>query len=92
LFGLSAALHNQITFAGGKVEQGNFNDYRQMRFNEAPQIEVHLIRSELPPGGMGEVGTVSAAPALANAIHAATGVRLRKLPIDRSLLAARKRA
>ena len=92
LFGLSAALHNQITFAGGKVEQGNFNDYRQMRFNEAPQIEVHLVRSELSPGGMGEVGTVSAAPALANAIHAATGVRLRKLPIDRSLLVARNRA
>lgn len=90
LFGLSAALYNQITFANGQVQQGNFNDYRQLRINEAPQIEVHLVRSEISPGGMGEVGTVSAAPALTNAIYAATGVRLRKLPIDRSLLAARK--
>ena len=89
IFGLSAALYNGITFAQGRVQQGNFNDYRQMRINEIPPFEVHLITSEAAPGGLGEVGTVSAAPALANAIFAATGVRLRRLPIDRAMLAAR---
>ena len=89
IFGLSAALYNGITFAQGRVQQGNFNDYRQMRINEIPPFEVHLITSEASPGGLGEVGTVSAAPALANAIFAATGVRLRRLPIDRAMLAAR---
>jgi isoquinoline 1-oxidoreductase beta subunit len=89
IFGLSAALYNGITFAQGRVQQGNFNDYRQMRINEIPPFEVHLITSEASPGGLGEVGTVSAAPALANAIFAATGVRLRRLPIDSAMLAAR---
>ena len=89
IFGLSAALYNGITFAQGRVQQGNFNDYRQMRINEIPPFEVHLITSEASPGGLGEVGTVSAAPALANAIFSATGVRLRRLPIDRAMLAAR---
>ena len=89
IFGLSAALYNGITFAQGRVQQGNFNDYRQMRINEIPPFEVHLITSEASPGGLGEVGTVSAAPALVNAIFAATGVRLRRLPIDRAMLAAR---
>ena len=89
IFGLSAALYNGITFAQGRVQQGNFNDYRQMRINEIPPFEVHLITSEASPGGLGEVGTVSAAPALANAIFAATGVRLRRLPIDRAMLAVR---
>jgi CO/xanthine dehydrogenase Mo-binding subunit len=89
IFGLSAALYNGITFAQGRVQQGNFNDYRQMRINEIPPFEVHLITSEASPGGLGEVGTVSAAPALANAIFAATGVRVRRLPIDRAMLAAR---
>ena len=89
IFGLSAALYNGITFAQGRVQQGNFNDYRQIRINEIPPFEVHLITSEASPGGLGEVGTVSAAPALANAIFAATGVRPRLLPIDRAMLAAR---
>jgi isoquinoline 1-oxidoreductase beta subunit len=89
IFGLSAALYNGITFAQGRVQQGNFNDYRQIRINEIPPFEVHLIASEASPGGLGEVGTVSAAPALANAIFAATGVRLRRLPIDRAMQAAR---
>ena len=87
LFGLSAALHNGITFAGGQPQQSNFNDYRQIRMNEVPPIDVHLVQSGFPPGGLGEVGTVSAAPALANAVFAATGTRLRRLPIDRSTLA-----
>jgi isoquinoline 1-oxidoreductase beta subunit len=90
LFGLSAALFNGITFSDGRVEQGNFNDYRQLRINETPPIEVHLLESSEKPGGLGEVGTVSAAPALGNAIFAATGVRVRRLPIDRSLLSKRE--
>jgi isoquinoline 1-oxidoreductase subunit beta len=92
LFGLSAALFNGITFSEGRVEQGNFNDYRQLRINETPPIEVHLLESNENPGGLGEVGTVSAAPALGNAIFAATGVRIRRLPIDRSLLSKRENA
>ncbi|WP_370112999.1 molybdopterin cofactor-binding domain-containing protein [Bradyrhizobium sp. USDA 329] len=89
LFGLSAALYNGITFSDGRVEQSNFNDYRQLRINETPSIEVHLLESSEKPGGLGEVGTVSAAPALANAVFAATGVRVRRLPIDRGLLSKR---
>jgi len=92
LFGLSAALFNGITFSEGRVEQGNFNDYRQLRINETPPIEIHLVESNESPGGLGEVGTVSAAPALGNAIFAATGVRIRRLQIDRSLLSKRENA
>jgi isoquinoline 1-oxidoreductase subunit beta len=92
IFGLTAALHSQITLAKGRVQQSNFNDYRMMRINEAPSIEVHLIPSEEPPGGIGEPGTVAAAPSLANALFAATGVRLRQLPIDRDVLAGKKPA
>jgi isoquinoline 1-oxidoreductase beta subunit len=92
IFGLTAALHSQITIDKGRVQQSNFNDYRMMRINEAPSIEVHLIQSEEAPGGIGEPGTVAAAPSLANALFAATGVRLRHLPIDRDLLAGKKPA
>jgi isoquinoline 1-oxidoreductase subunit beta len=92
IFGLTAALHSQITIAKGRVQQSNFHDYRMMRINEAPSIEVHLIRSEEAPGGIGEPGTVAAAPSLANALFAATGVRLRQLPIDRDVLAGKKPA
>jgi isoquinoline 1-oxidoreductase beta subunit len=81
IFGLSAALWNEITFDRGRVQQSNFNDYRVMRINEAPQIEVHIVPSTDSPGGIGEPGTAAAAPALANAIFAATGKRLRKLPV-----------
>jgi isoquinoline 1-oxidoreductase subunit beta len=90
LFGLSAALFNGITFDEGRVQQGNFNDYRQLRINETPPIEVHLLDSDENPGGLGEVGTVSAAPALGNAIFAATGVRVRRLPIDQRLHSKRE--
>lgn len=88
IFGLTAALYGEITIEKGRVKQRNFNDYRMMRINEAPMIEVHIIDSEEAPGGMGETGTVAAAPALANALFAATGVRLRRLPIDREALLA----
>jgi isoquinoline 1-oxidoreductase subunit beta len=86
LFGLSAALYSGLTIKGGAIEQSNFHDYRALRINETPQVEVHVIPSNEPPGGLGEVGTAIAAPALANAIFSATGVRLRALPVDRSLL------
>jgi isoquinoline 1-oxidoreductase beta subunit len=86
LFGLSAAIYSGITLKQGAIEQSNFHDYRSLRINETPLIEVHRIENEQPPGGLGEVGTAIAAPALANAIFAATGVRLHALPVNRSLL------
>jgi CO/xanthine dehydrogenase Mo-binding subunit len=86
LFGLSAALFNNLTIKNGAFEQSNFHDYRTLRINETPQIEVYQIKSSEPPGGMGEVCTAIAAPALNNAIFAATGVRLRQLPIDSKAL------
>jgi isoquinoline 1-oxidoreductase beta subunit len=87
LFGISAALYNGVTFADGVPQQSNFHDYRQLRIDEVPPIEVYLVPSGASPGGMGEVGTISAAPALTNAVFAATGVRLRSLPLDRGALA-----
>ena len=86
LFGLSAALFSEITLKNGAIEQSNFHDYRNLRMNQTPIVEVHRIENDEPPGGLGEVGTAIAAPALANAIFAATGVRLYKLPVDRTLL------
>jgi isoquinoline 1-oxidoreductase subunit beta len=92
IFGLTAALYNEITIAKGRVQQSNFNNYRMMRINETPAIEVHLVRDGEAPGGIGEPGTSIAGPALANALFAATGVRLRSLPIDRKQLAPRRAA
>jgi isoquinoline 1-oxidoreductase beta subunit len=92
VFGWSAALYSGITLKHGAVEQRNFNDYRVMRLNQTPPIEVHIVSSNEQPGGIGETGTVMAMPALANAIFAATGVRLRQLPIDASALVADKHA
>ena len=90
IFGLTAALYGEITIAKGRVEQSNFHDYRMLRINETPAIEVHIIGSDQPPGGIGETGTTASPPAVANAIFAATGIRLRRMPIDRNLLAGRK--
>jgi len=92
IFGLTAALYGEITLDKGRVQQSNFHDYRMLRLNETPPIEVHVIQSGEAPGGIGEAGTTAAAPALANAIFAATGKRLRRLPIDRDVLAGRKEA
>ncbi len=92
IFGLTAALYNEITIAKGRVQQSNFNNYRMMRINETPAIEVHLVRNGEAPGGIGEPGTSIAGPALANALFAATGVRLRSLPVDRKQLVPGKAA
>jgi isoquinoline 1-oxidoreductase beta subunit len=90
IFGLTAALYGDITVENGRVQQHNFNDYRIMRINEAPIIQVHIIDSSEAPGGIGEPGVTAAMPSLVNAVYAATGIRLRKLPIDRNILAGRK--
>ena len=86
IFGLSAALYGEITLKDGRVEQGNFDSYQVVRINEAPQVEVHIVDSREGPGGIGEPGTAAIAPAVVNAIFAATGKRLRKLPIDSGAL------
>jgi isoquinoline 1-oxidoreductase beta subunit len=86
LFGLSGALFSEVTMKNGAYQQSNFNDYRVLRINETPVVEVYRVESTKSPGGLGEPGTSIAAPALANAIFAATGVRLRSLPVDRKLL------
>jgi isoquinoline 1-oxidoreductase beta subunit len=87
VFGLAAALHGKITFAGGRVEQGNFNDYRILRIDEMPSIEAHMIPSAEDYGGIGEPGTSIVQPAVANAVFAATGVQLTRMPIDAALIA-----
>jgi isoquinoline 1-oxidoreductase subunit beta len=92
VFGLTAALYGEITIEKGRVQQSNFHDYRMMRINETPKIEVIVVKSGEAPGGIGEAGVNAGPPALRNAIYAATGIALRRLPIDRKLLAAGKKA
>jgi isoquinoline 1-oxidoreductase subunit beta len=92
IFGLTAALWGEVTIEKGRVQQSNFNNYRMLRIDEVPRIDVHIIKSGEAPGGIGETGTTAGPPALRNAIYAATGVALRRLPIDRDLLAVRKRS
>ncbi|GAB4067645.1 xanthine dehydrogenase family protein molybdopterin-binding subunit [Ancylobacter sonchi] len=82
VYGLSAALYGQITLKDGRVEQSNFDNYQALRIEEMPEIEVHIVDSREAPGGMGEPSTAGVAPAVVNAIFAATGQRLRQLPID----------
>jgi isoquinoline 1-oxidoreductase subunit beta len=86
IFGITAALYGQITLKNGRVEQSNFDNYRMLRINEAPVVEVHIIQSTEAPGGIGEPGTAAVFPAVANAIFAATGKRIRKLPVNPSEL------
>jgi isoquinoline 1-oxidoreductase subunit beta len=92
IFGLTAALYGEVTIDKGRVQQSNFHDYRMLRIDQVPKIDVHVIKSAEPPGGIGETGVIGGPPALRNAIYAATGVALRRLPIDRSQLAAGKKA
>jgi isoquinoline 1-oxidoreductase subunit beta len=85
-YGLTAALYGKITLKDGRVEQSNFHDYPILRSNEMPKVEVHIVASTEKPGGIGEPGTPPIAPAVANALFAATGKRLRSLPFDTALL------
>lgn len=87
VFGITAVLYNQITLAKGRIEQSNFNNYRMLRIDEMPRIEAHIVNSAENPGGIGEPGTVVAQPAIVNAVFAATGVRITRMPIDRKLIA-----
>jgi len=87
IYGLSAALWGAITLENGRVQQQNFHDYRVLRVHETPEIDVHIIPSDAPPGGIGETGVPPVAPAICNAIFAATGQRLRSLPISAHSLA-----
>jgi isoquinoline 1-oxidoreductase beta subunit len=85
-FGVTAALYGEITLKDGRIEQSNFDSYQMLRIDQAPAIEVHIVPSSEPPGGMGETGTSGIVPAISNAIYAATGKRLRKMPVDPALL------
>jgi isoquinoline 1-oxidoreductase beta subunit len=88
VFGITGALYGEVTLKNGRVQQSNFSDYRILRMNESPAIEVHLVRSTASPGGIGEPGTAATAPALANAVFAATGKRIRRLPLRKALQAS----
>ncbi len=91
VFGTSLALMGEITAADGRIQQNNFNGYPVARMTEAPrQTNVYIVPSEAAPAGVGEPGVPPIAPALCNAIFAATGTRLRELPIQKHLAAARK--
>jgi len=86
IFGITAALHGEITLKNGRVQQSNFDTYEMLRINDAPEIEVHIVQNSEAPSGMGECGTSLIVPAVANAIYAATGRRLRKMPVDSAAL------
>lgn len=81
IYGLTAALYGKLTIENGRIMQGNFHDYPLIRIHEVPQLDIHLVHSSESPGGTGEIGTTVTAPALANAVFAATGKRLRTLPL-----------
>jgi CO/xanthine dehydrogenase Mo-binding subunit len=80
-FGLTAALKSSITIKKGRVEQSNFHDFPLLRYDEMPEIRVLIVRSDQPPTGVGEIGVPVAAPAVVNAVFAATGKRIRHLPV-----------
>jgi isoquinoline 1-oxidoreductase beta subunit len=88
VFGLSAALHGSITLKNGRVEQSNFHDYPLLRLNEMPEVEVHIVESTMKPGGIGEPGVPPIAPAVANAVFALIGKRIRKLPMTPEVVKA----
>jgi isoquinoline 1-oxidoreductase subunit beta len=81
IFGLGAVLYGEITLKDGRVQQSNFHDYPVVRMPESPRIDIHLVDSDEKPSGIGEPGTALIGPAVANAVFAASGQRLRKLPL-----------
>ena len=81
IFGLGAVLYGEITVKDGRVQQSNFHDYQVVRMSESPKIEMHIVESNEKPAGIGEPGTALVGPTVANAVFAATGKRLRKLPL-----------
>lgn len=83
-YGIGAVMRNEITLTKGLVDQSNFPQYQPLRIGDIPDIEVHIVKSDAAPSGMGEPGLPPAAPALANAIYAATGKRLTRLPMENS--------
>jgi CO/xanthine dehydrogenase Mo-binding subunit len=87
-FGLTATLKGSITIAKGRTRQANFDDFPLLRIDEMPRVEVHIVPSKAAPTGIGEVGVPPIAPAVANAVYAATGKRIRRLPITTGDLAA----
>jgi isoquinoline 1-oxidoreductase beta subunit len=87
VYGLSAAVHGEITLDKGRVQQSNFHNYPPLRYTEMPAIEVHIVQSDAAPTGIGEPGTPPVAPAVANAVFALTGKRLRSMPFDKTTLA-----
>jgi len=87
VYGLSAALRGNITIDRGRVEQQNFHQYEPLRIHEMPVVDVHIVPSTAAPGGTGELTTPPIAPAVANAIFAATGRRIRRLPFSLEKLA-----
>lgn len=88
VFGLGVGLWQEIRLGKGRVAQNNFSDFRVMRINEMPQVDVFIVPSTDKPGGIGKPGTACATPALTNAVFAATGKRVRRLPIADQLKAA----
>jgi len=86
IFGITAALYGEITLKNGRVEQANFDTYQMLRIDQAPAVEVYIVASSEPPSGIGECGTSAIVPAISNAIFAATGKRLRKVPVDAATL------
>ncbi len=86
VFGLSAALYEQISLKDGAVANSNFHDYRVARFSESPEVFVSIIENDEAPGGVGEPGVPPIAPALCNAIYTATGKRIRRLPVATQLI------
>jgi isoquinoline 1-oxidoreductase beta subunit len=91
IFGLTAAFYGEVTIDRGRIQQSNFHDYRMLRIDEVPAIEVYIIHSGEAPGGIGETGVTASLPAVRNAIFAATGIPLWRMPIDRDVLAGRKK-
>ena len=92
IFGLTAALYGDVPVKHGRVQLSNFNDYRMLRIDQTPPIEVHVVKSGEAPGGIGETGATAGPPALRNALFAATGIPLRRMPVDRDVLSGRKKA